>query len=137
MLVSRVRELDAERADVGLVEHRQYEIQVHVENMRPIPVAPATMKTDAVARNTFHRLVDRRNVRLDGRHKLRVGKIPDKTSRDPSPDRVNQSAPGSRPHESPCIRCAIPLRAPSSTTPESRNSHSTSWLKRCRAKAQS
>jgi len=42
MLMARVGELDAERADVGLVEHRQDQLEGDIVNVRPVPVGPSS-----------------------------------------------------------------------------------------------
>ena len=64
VLMARVGELQAERADLRLVEHGQHLRQRDVVNMRPVIVAPAAMEPDAIARDAGQRLVQRRDVRL-------------------------------------------------------------------------
>ena len=75
VLVARIAELDAERAHVGLIEHRQDQIERDIVKMRAIPIAPAAMQAHAIAGDAVDGLIDRRHVHLRGLDELRVGKI--------------------------------------------------------------
>ena len=53
MLVSRICELDAERADLGAVEQRQQPGQWEVVGVRAFPISPADVQSDLVARDAI------------------------------------------------------------------------------------
>ena len=74
VLMARIAELDAERADVGLIEHGQDKVERDVVEMRAVPVAPAAVQTHAFSRDAIDRLIERRNVHLGSFHEFAVGR---------------------------------------------------------------
>jgi hypothetical protein len=50
VLATRIGEFDAQAPNIGLIEHREQQVERDVVDVRAFPVAPADMQADAVAR---------------------------------------------------------------------------------------
>ena len=75
VLLPGIGKLDAQPANMRLIQHRKDEIEWNIEYVGTVPIAPTAMQPYAIAWNSFDRLVDRRNVHLTGRNELRVGNV--------------------------------------------------------------
>ena len=64
VLMAGIGELNAERADIRLVQHGKNQIERDVEYMRTVPVAPTAMQAHAIAWNSFDGFVDCGNMHL-------------------------------------------------------------------------
>ena len=75
MLVSRIREFDAERPDFGAVKQREEFSERKIMSVWALPVAPADVEPDRMPWDALCRAVDCLDVKFHGLQELAVGPV--------------------------------------------------------------